>query len=773
MELIFANTAAQDKKHSRINGTCNDSRRYKYSSISFFFLLLTCLPLLAAETTESPVIGTAGNPYLVPETEGPVRIDGILDEEAWENALVFELKYEIMPGENIPAAVRTEVLLTYDDHNFYAAFRCYDENPSSIRARITDREDFMGDDHVNFHIDTFNDERRYFTIGANPRGVQMDAVSNNGKFDWNWDAIFDSAGKIEDWGYVIEIGIPFNQLRFQRSGSGQIWGFNAWRIYPRSIERFMSVAPEDRDNNCAACQMVKIEGFDGVTPGRNIELVPTVTAVRTDARNGLPDGSFEKENQNVDAGITGRWGMTSNLTLSGTLNPDFSQVEADSRQLDINQPFALYYREKRPFFQEGADFFKSPRVDAVYTRTIRDPLWGGMISGKEGANTLAGFVVEDRATNVILPSSQSSRNVTLPGSSYASVFRYKRDIGNRYTVGTLVTSREGDGYFNRIFGADADLRLTDKDRVSMQVLGSSTRYPGEFAEQYDQPMGDFSDHAFDLFYKHDSRSVYWSAGVGNYGKDFRADLGFVPQVDYRNYKGQFGYKWIPEKDTWYTGLRLEGEYQHKKDQSGNFLLSKAGVYGFYEGRLQSYAVTRFYKSRIAYNGKQFDILYFGNYSEFAPSRYITLGLETNFGNKIDYANTRLGNLVLLSPYMNLKLGDQLDIELGHDYESLDVPGGRLYTANISQGTVTYQLNIRTFLRTILQYVKYDYNPELYTFDIEPEFRHLFTQFLFSYKINPRTVLFLGYSDNHYAGQDYCLTQADRTFFAKIGYSWQL
>jgi Domain of unknown function (DUF5916)/Carbohydrate family 9 binding domain-like len=773
MEFISANTAAQDKKHSRKNGICNSSRRYKYLSVSFLFLLLTCLPLSGAENIDSPVRGTTENPYLVPETEDSIKIDGILDEEAWEKAMVFEMKYEIQPGDNSPPVARTEVLLTYDSHNLYAAFRCYDENPSEIRARLTDRENFMGgDDHVNFHIDTFNDERRYFAIGANPRGVQMDAVVNNESFDWNWDAIFDSAGKIEEWGYAIELGIPFSQLRFQRSGSGQVWGFNAWRIHPRSVGRFMSIAPQDRNNNCTPCQMIKIKGFEGVSPGKNIELVPTVTAVRTDARDSLPDGAFAKSNQEVDAGITGQWGMTPNLTLSATLNPDFSQVEADSRQLDINEPFALYYREKRPFFQEGADFFKSPRIDAVYTRTIRDPLWGGKISGKEGSNTVAGFVVEDRVTNVVLPSSQNSRNVTLPGSSYSSLFRYKKDLGNRYTLGTLVTSREGDDYFNRVYGADGDLRLTDKDRVSMQVLGSSTRYPGDFSREYDQPLGEFSGHALDVYYSHDSRSFYWSTGVGDYGRNFRADMGYVPQVDYREYYGAFGHKWVPEENSWYSDLRLEGSFRYDEDQSGRLLQRRVDIWGRYQGPLQSYAVSRLFKSREAYNGKEFDIFYYGSYTEITPSRNISIGLDTSFGNKIDYANTRLGDRVRLSPNLDLKLGDQLSINLMHEYERLDVPGGRLYTANISQGTVSYQFNIRTFIRTILQYVDYKYNPSLYTFDIEPEFRQLYTQFLFSYKINPRTVLFLGYSDNHYANQDYSMIQADRTFFAKIGYSWQ-
>jgi len=728
--------------------------------------------LAAVDPPTASTRGSAENPYLVPEARGAIKIDGVLDEESWATALTLELPYEIIPGENTPAVVRTEALVTYDSHNLYVAFRCYDPDPSAIRARLTDREQFFGDDHVHFQIDTFNDERRFFLFGANPKGVQQDFVYYDEQFDRSWDAIFDAAAKIVKWGYIVEFAVPFNQFRFQRTEGEQTWGFDAWRIYPRSVERNFAVVPRDRNNNCLPCQMAKIKGFRGVRSGKNIELVPTLTAVRTDARNPFPAGSFEKRHQEIDTGITGQWGVTPNLILSGALNPDFSQVEADARQLDINTPFALSYAEKRPFFVEGVAYFRSPLVNAVYTRSIRDPLWGAKISGKEGANSLGGFVVEDEVTNVILPSIESSRNATLPGSSYASVFRYKRDLGNRYSVGALVTSREGQDYFNRVYGADGDFRLTDKDRFTLQWLGSTTRYPADFADRHQQPRGSFTDGAMALQYAHQTRSVYWSTEIADYGEDFRADLGFEPQVGGREYYGELGYQWVPEKDTWFTSISVEGEYEYLEDDSGRPVRRTGDVHFWYLGPLQSQIGGRIYKRRESFNGREFDILYYGGSASFIPNQSISAGLSTSFGNMIDYANTQLGDRVGLYPYLDLKLGDHLEVDLEYTYEQLDVPGGRLYTADILQGTVIYQLNVRTFIRSILQYVDYRYSPDLYTLPREPEFRQLFTQFLFSYKINPRTVLFMGYSDNYYAGQGYDLTQADRSFFAKVGYSWQ-
>jgi hypothetical protein len=262
-----------------------------------FFLItfvgLLMLPFSGVKANERdsvlPELGTRENPYTVPQVTGSIQIDAVLDETAWEQALIMDLNYETSPGDNVPAPVRTEVLLTNDGSNLYAAFRCYDDDPEALRAHLTDRESFWDDDHVNIHIDTFNDERRSFAFGANPHGVQMDAVATtNMGFDWGWDSIWDSEGKVYDWGYVVELAIPFSQLRFQRTSDAQVWGFDAWRVYPRDVSHFIGVIPQDPDNSCWQCQMVKIEGFQGVTPGRNIEIAPTITAGRSDVRSELP-----------------------------------------------------------------------------------------------------------------------------------------------------------------------------------------------------------------------------------------------------------------------------------------------------------------------------------------------------------------------------------------------------------------------------------------------------------------------------------------------------
>ncbi|UCD37365.1 MAG: carbohydrate binding family 9 domain-containing protein [Fidelibacterota bacterium] len=712
-------------------------------------------------------------PNLVPPATTPIVIDALLDEGAWRNALVLELNYEFDPGENVPAPVRTEVLLTYDDYNLYAAFRCWDDHPDDIRAHITDREECFGDDHVNIHIDTFNDERRNFTIGTNALGVQMDAVAAvNRGWDWSWDGIWESAGRITEWGYVVEYAIPFNQLRFQRTNGSQVWGFDAWRVYPRGVEHFIGVIPQDLNNNCWQCQMIKIHGFAGVAPGRNLEVSPTVTAARTDERSDLPGGDFQRGAGRNDFGATAKWGLTPNLTLSGTLNPDFSQVEADALQMDINEPFALYYSEKRPFFTEGADFFRTLK-DAIYTRTMHEPAWGLKLTGKEGVHTIGAYAVRDSVTNLIFPGSQESSSASLSRGSTASVLRYKRDIGSRYTLGALFTDREDRDYLNRVLGFDADLRPTEVDQFQLQLLGSVTRYPNETAEEFDQPVGKINDTFIAFEYDRSTRNNYWWLDYDQVGPDFRADLGFIPRVGFRNVEGGYFHTWIADPGLWWSRFRIGWEANYYEDFDGN-LLQKGGVgWLTFQGVLQSYLHIRAHSSREAYNDREFDLTYYSLQGGFNPSGNASFWLYTRVGDRIDYDNTRHGRQVYISPELEFKLGKHLQLDVEHGYQCLVVAGGRLYTANISELAVIYQFNTRTFLRCILQYRDYQRDPSLYLDEIDAEEQHLFTQLLFSYKINPQTVFFLGYSDNHDGTPDYSLTRSDRSFFLKLGYAWLL
>ena len=706
----------------------------------------------------------------IPRIDADLTMDGMLDEEVWASSWSIELGYEVSPGENIPAPVKTEVYIFHSRTHLCIGFRAHDPDPTAIRAHLSNRDNAWTDDWVAVVLDTFNDERRNYFLAVNPKGVQMDDIENWPGGQTDWDGIWFSAAQITEWGWSAEMKIPFSTLRFQRQNGPQQWRFDGVRSYPRNVSHRLGAFPRDRSNNCYLCQAVKIEGFEAVSPGRNLEIDPTLTGVRTDLREDLPDGPWQTAESEFELGLTARWGITPNLTLSGTFNPDFSQVEADARQLEVNQPFALFFPEKRPFFMEGADFFETP-FDLVYTRMMRDPAWGLKLSGKDGPHTTGAYVVRDQVTNLIFPGSQSSDSTSLAMANTSTVLRYKYDIGNRYTLGGMVTDREGDDYFNRVAAVDGDFRFSATDRIIAQFMGSSTQYPQQVAEDFDQPIGTFDDTAIELLYSHDTRSLSWWAEYTDVGTDFRADLGFMPQVDFRHGEAGVGYTWNATDASWYSILDLKAKLAHTEDQRGGLLNDEAAVMFTAEGPLQSHAILRPSLHREGYNGEEFDFNRLFVHTCLKPNGHSHVWLNGTVGGKVDYVNTRDGDTVNLDGGLQYRFGKHLQFEGMYTHENMTVDEGWLYEANIGQVLLAWHFSSRTFVRAIVQHVSYDFNTDLYSDDRDSEYRELFGQFLFSYMINPRTVLFVGYTEESLGNQDYGLTGSSTSVFVKVGYAW--
>ncbi|MFC2168882.1 DUF5916 domain-containing protein, partial [Acidobacteriota bacterium] len=582
-----------------------------------------------------------------------------------------------------------------------------------------------------------------------------------------------SAGKITSWGYSVEIAIPFSSLRFQKTKESQIWGINIVRGYPRNVMYQIWSQPYDRSNTCRICQYIKIDGFENVSPGRNIEINPTLTGKTTEERPDFPEGNFVNRDKIAEAGLTTRWGITPNLILTGTVNPEFSQVEADSAQLDVNQPFALFYPERRPFFTEGLDFFKTP-LNIIYTRTFRDPQWGIKLSGKMGPWAVGTYVVRDERTNLIFPGSQYSRSFSLSEPNTSTVFRFARDIWNNSTLGVFFANRDGEDYFNRVYGVDSQLRFSQKDEVVVQFLGSSTQYSDTIVEAFNQPEGDFQDKAITAKYVHQTRFHKIELGYLGLGKDFRADLGFLPQVGIRQFKAASNYNWIPKKsDSWWSRFVLQNSASYTSDSEGN-LVDKALNNSFsYMGFWQSTFRVGNTLSNQRYNGVDFKLVNFSISATASPTGNLFLNISSSFGDSIDYVNTRKGSRIQIAPYLSYNIGIHLRLNLSHTYEKMTVDNMRLYTANISQASIVYFFSTKLFLRTILQYYDYNYNHANYIQPAPVRPGQFFTQLLFSYKINPRTVLFLGYSDNYFDSLIDGLIKKDYTLFVKIGYAWVL
>ena len=712
--------------------------------------------------------------FEIREATGPIKVDGVLDEEAWKTAASIPLAYEWHPGDNVPPVVKTDVLVTFDRQMLYIGFRAYDPKPSAISAHLTDRDVPFSDDTVGFMIDTFNDQRRAFQFRVNPLGVQMDATNSDvdGSEDWSWNAIWASEGRITSEGYVVEIAIPFTQLRFPRGAAVQTWGFMAMRDWPREDRHRMRTMPTDRGANCLICQFDKLAGFRDLRPGRNLELDPTITAHQTAERKDFPDGPLEAGTTKVDPGLSLRWGVTPNVTVSAAVNPDFSQVEADAAQLAENERFALFFPEKRPFFLEGADFFSTP-ISAVFTRTVADPQFGLKVTGKESKNAFGAVITRDRVNNLIFPSYEGSGIDSIDQNVNAVVARYRRDVGKTSSIGVLFTGRSSNGYSNSVGGVDGLFRFSQSDSVTFQYLRSATEYPQAVASRHGQPLGSFSDDALSLRYNHSTRDWQWALRYSDLGPRFRSDSGFVTRVDTRQPSGFIRRTLWGKPGQWYTRIDIFAGADWTTDSKGNIKENGQDFQLTYYGTRQTFVQALYSPNHEYYRGVYYDNPRWSLYAESRPSSSVYGSFFIRGGKTIDFANQRQGDIFVVEPSAELNLGRRLSADLTYTSQRLDVAGGRLFTANLTQGTVIYHFNIRTLARAIVQLSDVTRDPSLYRFSVDRKSRDLFTQFLFSYKINPQTVFYFGYSDSSFGDDRVDLKRADRTLFLKIGYAWLL
>jgi hypothetical protein len=723
------------------------------------------------------VIAADSDPVKIPRVEGEIVIDGSLDEPLWKKARRLTLDFETSPAENVPASVMTEVYIAYDRENLYIGILAHDPDPSKIVANLSDRDQISTDDVININLDTFNDERRSYFFSVNPLGVQMDGILTPGTVtsgDQNnisWDAIWESACKITDLGFTAEVAIPFASVQFQRVNGSQIWGLDISRWYQRGVKIRYGLVPLDRSVNSYQAQMRKIEGFEDVSAGTKIEINPTITSVASQERDNFPDGDYSGSTGETQYGVSASWAPSTNVMANMALNPDFSQIEADARQVDINEPNALRFAEKRPFFLENADFFPG-YFQTIYTRSFRDPNWGVKLTGKEGNHTFGGIVVEDAVTSILIPGVETSRSRMLDQESTGGVFRYKYDLNSRYTIGALATARESEDYSNIVYGVDGLLRFTDSDMVGFQFISSATDYPDEFAQQNGQQQDAFNGNGYYLDYRHMTREWQWDA-MG-YQKDagLRTDLGFTPAIGTRRLGGNLQRTWYQETGLW-NRLAVRASTMHKWDLESDPIIGVNNIGVNISGAMQSYFSLRLNNNMIRYQNVKYPDDYLDISLSFKPLKNFSIGGLVSAGDQIDYVNQRLGSAVKIFGNAKLNIGQKIILDYNLRHDTVNVAGANLYTAAINQGSLMYNFSKRAFLRAILQYVDYQYNEANYLTPWESEYQNLFSQLLFSYKLNPRTVLFLGYTDNYYGRASYELTQADRTLFFKVGYAWQL
>jgi hypothetical protein len=714
-------------------------------------------------------------------------VDGRLDEPVWQNAVRLSNFAEVDPGDNTRPSVDTEALLAYDADHLYIAFYCHDGDPAAIRASITDRDRMFGDDFAGVMIDTFRDQQNGFEFFVNPRGIQGDLRRTRNNEDSSYDAVWYSGGRVTDDGWTAEMAIPFRSLRFP-DHDVQSWGIHVFRNRPRESRVQMSWAPISRDENCFFCQAGVMNGIEGVNRGRNVEILPYALASQQGSLAGEDDASFAWGNDDPagEAGVGLKYGITPNHTLDLSYNPDFSQIESDATQIDANRTFALFYPEKRPFFLEGADMFATD-MDLVYTRSINDPRTAGKFTGKSGKNTVAVMAAYDENSPYIIPFEEQSEAAN-GGETVSGILRYKRDILTESFVGLLATdrhSRNNDG-FNTTAGVDSRLRMSENFALELQATGSYTREPADttLSEEFaDIPFGDaqqydatfngeeFGGHAFEMELIRSGRHYNGTLWYDDYSPTFRADNGFITQNNYRLLGFWNGYLFQIENNPVFERVEPQIEGGRKYNYGGEFKDTWLQPSVWLRFKKQTYLWTGYLWSSERFAGTLVDGIARWNLSmDTECSKYLAAGLYSHLGHSVirDRDNPRLGDEFSYGVYLTLKPFTQVRLDTSYDsFDLNELNGGPgVYDTFVTRGKLTYQFSRSLFLRVVGEYVD-----DSRTWSVDP---------LFSYKINPFTVFFVGSSHSFDEFKDDPATpgpqvtdegyrQTERLFFVKFQY----
>lgn len=429
-------------------------------------------------------------PVNIPKISSALTIDGKPDEEAWKSAAVFKDFYQTNPGNNTAPSKPTEAYVMYDEKNLYIAFRCWDEK-DKIRATVAKRDNVFGEDNVRIWLDTYNDQKRAYVIGFNPFGVQQDGIFTEGNgADFSVDIVMESKGVIEDWGWSVEAKIPFKSLRYS-IGKGKLWGFNAARNIDRLNDEFDQWLPDDRNIAGFLIKHGKISGLDDIKFERTLEVVPSITLSETGRRersiprylltgNSIDPGRFVNQPIRQDIGVTFKYTITPSVTLDAAYNPDFAEIEADAPVVTANQRFPIYFEEKRPFFLEGVEIFRSP-LQVFYSRNIVDPDLAVKLSGKIGKTSFGILGASDKAPGNYEdddrndPSVRPKINEFLDRRAKFAVVRFKQDVGKENYLGFFGTYRTFPEQKNLLLGIDGRFKLNPKMSSQFMVAGSNSR----------------------------------------------------------------------------------------------------------------------------------------------------------------------------------------------------------------------------------------------------------------------------------------------------------
>ncbi len=649
------------------------------------------------------------------------------------------------PDDGLPATHDTHVYMAYDQKHLYVVFLAFDAEPEKIRARRSPREQVFEDDFVDLQIDTFNDRRRAYTFLATPLGIQWDALWTEGQdFDSSYDALWRSEGRLTDQGYMVRMVIPFSTMRFSAKEK-QTWSMIFNRTIPRLGEESFWPQYTNRIEG-RLNQAAEVTGVADVSPGRNIRLNPYVFA-RNFRFLDRDAARYEKDSFDPDGGLDAKFVIRDSFVLDLTANPDFSQVESDEPQVTVNQRFEVQFPERRPFFLENADFFRTP-INLAFTRRIREPRAGVRFTGKQGPWGLGLLLADDEAPGQGLAEGDPNRG----DSAGIGILRVNRDISNQSTLGFLATQREFGDDENGVLALDGRVKLNANWVARFQAAAARTEEGGQTRE----------GNSYDISVNRDGRHLSMHNHFLRTDPDFVTRLGFLrgeQRPNSRNLHHQSGWTFRPQNSalvSWGPSTRIGRIWDLDGEPLDTFYNPE--IEFEWTGDTEAYIQYNYNRQRLT--PRDFPTL--PGDREFTEADW-ELGFESEyfsaFNFEVEFGHGQAVNFEPLADQLpeeadlqsvelefTLRPISPLRVEGTFFWLKLEDQQGRgdIFTNTIWRVRANWQFSRELSLRLISQWEDTDPNTQLTSLERE---RNWNTDLLLRYVLNPWTALYLGYNDN--------------------------
>ena len=519
---------------------------------------------------------------LVKTSATEFNLDGALSESELKNASELDIIYEHLPGYNTDPSYKTVGYVNYSDEFIYIAFKAYrDEVVASIHSR--DNSSLFSDDFVNIHLDTYGDARNNIGLTANLYGSQADGIrvesSGFGSRDsgWSLDANFDyeSLGRLTDFGYEVEFIIPFSSLPFP-NGKNQRWKLNLSTSYRDQLKQGSTAraysSKLDRENSCKLCQLDHTIVMKDISYKKNLDFLPYVSSNLSGQREKYYD-RVNYSSPEVNYGIGVNLEINKNLSIEATLNPDFSQVEADVTKIDINSPTAINYPERRPFFNRGIDVLDYT-MNVFYSRSVNNPSFASKVLNQGKKSRIYVLTAIDQDSPYIVPTQFESFS-GVGGRSFNNVLRYQNILNPNIQIGALATNRlyDGDAYGN-LLGIDGLFKFTGGWKFELEYFRNSNKEPEADWIDSDKSFSNYTvkldgeSFSGDALYTELRRDTdTWRSFVRYTGisPTFRADNGFIVENNLKKYEIWHGYYKYPDTKllrNYRISARYDREYSY-------------------------------------------------------------------------------------------------------------------------------------------------------------------------------------------------------------------